>query len=165
MLNAIIITGGKQYNITKGATIDVEKLEGDSGKLVTFKPIFYQDQNNILIGTPFVDSYAVLAKIVSHLKAPKVIIFKKNKRKGFMKKVGHRQPLTRLLIEDIISADNLPLKEELIAKKVESKIEEKPEKKIANKTQTKKPSTKKEIKPKKKTETKYKTIKKSTKKK
>jgi large subunit ribosomal protein L21 len=98
-------------------------LQDEEGSKVTFDNVLLlEDGSNITIGAPAIDGATVEAKVVKHLKGDKVIVFKKKRRKGYRKKNGHRQYLTELLIEGIISSG---------AKKVAEKAEAKPEAKKA----------------------------------
>lgn len=96
---AVIQTGGKQYKVTEGTTFAVEKLAGDVGTKVTFDQVLFVGGNGtIRIGTPLVSGVKVEAKIVAAGRAKKVIVFKRTKRKGFHKMIGHRQPCTEVEI-------------------------------------------------------------------
>jgi len=99
---AIIRTGGKQYKISPGDTIRVEKIPGQAGDTVEMKDVlFFAEGEKILAGQPLLPNVKVLGEIVSHHRARKVIIFKKKRRKGYSKKQGHRQSFTTLKIKEI----------------------------------------------------------------
>ena len=100
---AVIRTGGKQYRVSPGESVSVEKLEGDVGQEVLFTEVLLLKSGDkaISVGTPTIVGVSVKAKIVSHDKAKKVLTYKKRRRKGYEKKIGHRQHLTRVLIEAI----------------------------------------------------------------
>ena len=99
---AIIRTGGKQFKISPGDTIRVEKIPGQAGETVEMKDVlFYAEGENILTGTPLLPNVKVLGEILAHHRAKKVIIFKKKRRKGYSKKTGHRQSFTSLKIKEI----------------------------------------------------------------
>ena len=99
---AIIRTGGKQYQVTAGDTLRVEKLQGNVGDTVELSDILMVvDGEEIKIGRPVVDGAKVTAKIAEQGKAKKVIVFKMKKRKGYRVKRGHRQHYTALTIEEI----------------------------------------------------------------
>lgn len=99
---AVIETGGKQYRVKAGDTLKVELLKGDAGAAVTLESVLaLSDGTDLKIGTPTVKGAKVAAEIVEHTKAPKVVAFKKKRRKGYSRKVGHRQPLTVLRITKI----------------------------------------------------------------
>jgi large subunit ribosomal protein L21 len=100
---AIIQSGGKQYRVTEGMKIRLEKLAGTEGDDVTIGEVLaLSDGTTTTIGTPYVGGAAVTAKIVSHGKGRKVTVFKYKKRKDYKKKVGHRQWFTELLVEKIV---------------------------------------------------------------
>ncbi|MCA9538810.1 MAG: 50S ribosomal protein L21 [Myxococcales bacterium] len=99
---AIIKTGGKQYRVSPGQTLRVEKLEGEPGEGVRLDQVLLLGgEGETRIGRPMLDGAAVDAEIVSQGKAKKIIIFKKRRRKGYHKKQGHRQRYTELRITGI----------------------------------------------------------------
>ena len=99
---AIIKTGGKQYKVSEGDSIFVEKLGAQADETVTFSEIIAVGEGSDLkVGAPFVDGASVSAKVVKEGKAKKVIVFKYKPKKGYAKKQGHRQPYTKVVIEKI----------------------------------------------------------------
>src|SRR5690606_3060691 len=101
---AVIKSGTQQFRVSPGSRISVQKLEGDAGSEVTFSNVVLVNtggDQGLKVGTPFVSGAKVTGKIVAQQKAPKVIIYKKTRRTGYTKKQGHRQALTRVLIENI----------------------------------------------------------------
>lgn len=100
-MQAVIHTGGKQYIVTKGDTLFVEKLEGDTGRDIVFDQVLLINDEVVRIGTPTVAGAKVTAKIVSQDKASKVLIYKYKRRKGYHKKQGHRQQVTKVQITEI----------------------------------------------------------------
>jgi len=99
---AIVEIAGQQFKVEKDQSIFVHRLEGEEGSNVDFeKVLMIEDGKKINVGTPVVEGAKVSAKILSHLKGDKVIVFKKKRRKGYRKKNGHRQYLTKLQIENI----------------------------------------------------------------
>jgi len=99
---AVIGTGGKQYRVKAGDTLKVELLEGEAGGTVTLDSVLaLSDGTDLKVGTPFVKGAKVVAEIVERTKGPKVVAFKKKRRKGYSRKVGHRQPLTVLRVTSI----------------------------------------------------------------
>ena len=99
---AVIKTGGKQYKVSKGDLLSVEKLEGGAGAEVVFNEILMvSGGDDIRIGTPYVEGAKVVGEILNEIKGPKITVFKMKRRKGFRKKTGHRQTLTNLKIKDI----------------------------------------------------------------
>ena len=101
---AIVKTGGKQYRVSEGDILRVERIEGDEGDKVELKEVLMvADGENIEIGTPVLTDACVVAEIVKHGKAKKIIVFKSKRRKGYRKKQGHRQIYTNLRIKEIQS--------------------------------------------------------------
>ena len=95
---AEIRTGGKQYKVTTGDVIKVEKLAGEAGASVVFSEVLAKDD---VIGTPLVAGASVKATIVKQAKADKVIVFKKKRRQNYRRKKGHRQNITIVKIAEI----------------------------------------------------------------
>lgn len=99
---AIIRTGGKQYKVTKGDRIFVEKLDIEAGKDHTFDQVLMVgDDKDQTIGTPFVPGASVVATVEVHSRTKKVIVFKKKRRHNYRRKKGHRQHISVLVIGDI----------------------------------------------------------------
>jgi len=99
---AIIRTGGKQFKISPGDTIKVEKISGEKGDTVEMKEVlFYAEGENVLTGQPVLSNVKVVGEILGQHRAKKVIVFKKKRRKGYSKKTGHRQSFTSLKIKEI----------------------------------------------------------------
>ena len=101
---AVVETGGKQYRVAPGDTLEVERLETDAGQSVTLKRVLLVNRDGQLaVGTPTVANASVLADVVQHLRGDKKVAFKMKRRKGYHKTIGHRQELTRIKITDIKS--------------------------------------------------------------
>ena len=99
---AIIQTGGKQYKVSPGDIIRVEKLPGEKGDQVELKEVLlFSDGEKIVAGKPLVANITITGEIQGQHRAAKVIIFKKKRRKGYSKKTGHRQSFTSLKIKEI----------------------------------------------------------------
>ena len=99
---AIIVTGGKQYKVSEGDTIFVEKLEAAEGEAVTFdKVLAVSDGEALTVGAPVVEGASVTAKVVKQGKAKKIYVFKMKRKKNERSKKGHRQPYTKVVIETI----------------------------------------------------------------
>ncbi|MDH4196977.1 MAG: 50S ribosomal protein L21 [Candidatus Aminicenantes bacterium] len=113
-MHAVILTGGKQYRVTAGDILSVEKLEADAGHKVQFdKVLLIEDGENVLIGTPFLPSAMVRAEVVETYKDDKVLIFKKKKTKQFRRTRGHRQILTKIKVERVFPDTTTASPEEL----------------------------------------------------
>jgi len=99
---AVVKTGGKQYKVSEGDVIQVEKLEGEVGAAVTLDQVLMVGENeDVQVGTPMLDGNQVTAEITEQLKDKKIIVFKKKRRKNYRRKNGHRQLVTRLKIRKI----------------------------------------------------------------
>ena len=99
---AIIKTGGKQYKVSKGDKITIEKLEADSGSQVVFDQVLMiGGQDKIITGAPVVANSSVHAEVVKQFRGEKIIIFKKKRRQNYRRKNGHRQSLTEVEIKEI----------------------------------------------------------------
>ena len=98
---AVIKTGGKQYRVTEGDTIRVEKLSGDVGAKVEFDQVLMLGGEKVSVGAPLVQGAKVVAEIVAQDRAKKVIVFKMRRRKNYRRKYGHRQPYTELRIQSV----------------------------------------------------------------
>ncbi len=99
---AVVKTGGKQYKVSEGDVIQVEKLEGEVGAAVTLDQVLMVGENeDVQVGTPMLDGNQVTAEITEQLKDKKIIVFKKKRRKNYRRKNGHRQLVTRLKITKI----------------------------------------------------------------
>ncbi len=105
LMYAIVEIGGQQFKIGKDQKIIVNKLEGEEGSNVEFDNVLLlADGKKIKVGKPMVQGVKVKAKILAHPKADKVTIFKKKRRKGYQTLRGHRQPMTQIQIEDLVTA-------------------------------------------------------------
>lgn len=101
---AIVEMAGQQFKVAKDQKVYVHRLQGEEGDKITFdKVLLLEDGDNVTIGAPVIDGAAVEAKVVKHLKGDKVIVFKKKRRKGYQKKNGHRQYLTEIVVEGILT--------------------------------------------------------------
>ena len=98
---AIVKTGGKQYKVAPGDKINVEKLEGNAGDTVNLTAICVVDGDKVIADPAEAEKTPVVATIVEQFRDKKKIIFKFEKRKNYARKKGHRQQLTRLVIESI----------------------------------------------------------------
>ena len=98
-MHAIIETGGKQYKVTEGDTLFIEKLEAEAGQAITFdKVLAILDGDKATFGAPEMEGASVAATVVKNGNGKKVRIFKYNPKKGYRKRQGHRQPYTKVQI-------------------------------------------------------------------
>ena len=99
---AIVRTGGKQYKVEEGQKIVVEKIEAEPGQEIVLEEVLMvSGEGNKIFGKPLVEGAKVIARVVEQKKGEKIIVFKKKPKKGYKKKIGHRQLLTVLQIEKI----------------------------------------------------------------
>ncbi len=103
---AIISAGGKQYKVSEGQTLSLEKVPGDAGATVSFdRVLMVSDGDATKVGQPTLPGVTVTGRIVQQGKAKKVLVFKYKRRKGYRKKNGHRQQYTALKIDAIKGVD------------------------------------------------------------
>ena len=101
---AVIQSGGKQYTVRPGESLDVEKLEGEVGAQVELRDVLMvADGDDVKVGAPSVDGARVVAEIVEHGKHKKVTVFKYKSKIRYRKRTGHRQQFTRLRVTDILT--------------------------------------------------------------
>lgn len=101
---AIIETGGKQYRVTPGDVVALERLQGEIGQTVTFDKVLLiggKADNQILVGAPYVTQASLQAEIVEQTRGEKILTIKYKRRKGYRRTIGHRQELTRILVTKI----------------------------------------------------------------
>jgi len=100
-LAAIIETGGKQYRVSEGDIIFVEKLDAEDGAGITFDRVLAITGDVTTVGAPYVEGAVVKATVEKTGKSKKVIVYKMHPKKGYRRKQGHRQPYTRVRIDSI----------------------------------------------------------------
>ena len=99
---AIIETGGKQYRVSEGDVLRIEKLSADEGETIELdKVLALSNDSELQVGKPWLKEAKVTAKILQHGKADKIIVFKYKPKKNYRRKQGHRQPFTEIQIEKI----------------------------------------------------------------
>ena len=98
---AIIATGGKQYKVSEGDVISIEKLGAEEGEKVTFNQVLAVSNDGLKVGSPTVDGASVEASVVRNGRARKVIVYKFKRKTGYHKKNGHRQSFTQVKIDKI----------------------------------------------------------------
>lgn len=100
-MQAIFVTGGKQYKVSEGDVIYVEKIAAESENVTFDNVLMLIDGEKTTIGTPKVEGATVSAKIVKNGKSKKILVFKMKPKKNYRRRQGHRQPYTKLQIEKI----------------------------------------------------------------
>ena len=103
---AVIRSGGKQYRVSQGGSVRVEKLSGEVGTAVTLDDVLMigpdaTEQGDVQIGTPVLAGARVTGTITAQARSPKVMTFKMKRRKGYRRKTGHRQPYTEIRVDKI----------------------------------------------------------------
>ena len=99
---AVLETGSKQYRVSAGDRVEVERLAVEAGQPVTFdRVLLVSNEGKVSVGSPTVSSASVLANVVEHIRGEKKIAFKMKRRKGYHKTIGHRQELTVVQIQEI----------------------------------------------------------------
>lgn len=99
---AIIQTGGKQYKVSEGSVLKVEKLNAQPGdRLILDQVLMLSDENGVKVGDPLVSDAKVTVTVLEQGKDKKVVVYKYKKRKNYRRKQGHRQPHTKLKVEKI----------------------------------------------------------------
>lgn len=101
MSSAIIKSGGKQFRVEKGGTVRVPSLKQEIGASVEFAPLATLTNNEVNFGNAALEGAKVTATVVSHGRAPKIVVFKKKRRKHYKRTQGHRQGYTTLKIDEI----------------------------------------------------------------
>jgi large subunit ribosomal protein L21 len=99
---AVLETGSKQYRVSAGDQVEVERLASEVGQAVTFdRVLLVNNEGKVSVGSPTVANATVVADVVGHIRGEKKIAFKMKRRKGYHKTIGHRQELTVLKIKEI----------------------------------------------------------------
>jgi len=99
---AVVHTGGKQYKVSEGDVIQIEKLDGEVGALIKLdKVLIVGEGDQVRLGSPFVAGCVVTGEVTGQSKGPKIIVFKKRRRKNYRRKNGHRQLFTSVKITAI----------------------------------------------------------------
>jgi large subunit ribosomal protein L21 len=101
MSYAVIKTGGKQYRVEEGTTLLVERLREDEGAKVSLEPLLYADGDKSLFGADDLGKVKVEATVVGHERGPKLRVFKFKPKRGYKRRTGHRQELTRIQVTKI----------------------------------------------------------------
>ncbi len=98
---AIIETGGKQIKVEAGQEIFIEKLEGEANDVITFDKVLFVGGDDVKVGVPFIEGATVTAKVMEQGKGKKLTVFKFKAKKNYHRKLGHRQPFTKVVINEI----------------------------------------------------------------
>jgi len=102
LMYAVLETGSKQYRVTAGDTVEIERLDAEAGKLFTFdRVLLVSNDGKLTLGSPTVSQASIVADVIAHKRGEKKIAFKMKRRKGYHRTVGHRQELTVIKITDI----------------------------------------------------------------
>ena len=101
---AVIKTGGKQHRVEPGQTIEVEKLPVEEGQTVELSEVLLvADENGIQQGSPLIDGAKVVGRVLKHDRGPKIVVFKYKPKVRYRKTMGHRQAVTRIAIDEIVT--------------------------------------------------------------
>lgn len=99
---AVVETGSKQYRVTAGDTLEIERVSAEAGQPYTFdRVLLVNHDGKVSVGSPTVSQASVVADVVGHVRGPKKVAFKMKRRKGYHRTVGHRQELTVVRIKEI----------------------------------------------------------------
>ena len=98
---AIIATGGKQYRVSEGDVIYIEKIDAQVDSTVTFDVLLMGNDGDVKIGTPVVEGVKVEGKVVGQIRGEKIVVYKYKSKKNYRRKQGHRQPYTKVEITKI----------------------------------------------------------------
>jgi len=101
---AIFRSGGKQYKVSPGDVVRIERVAGDPGAIVEFNHVFAVRKEKLMVGSPLVENARVRGTILRHDRAPKVRVLKYKRKKQYRRTTGHRQPYSEVRIQDIITA-------------------------------------------------------------
>ena len=107
---AVIKTGGKQYRVAVDDALKVEKIAGEPGEIIQFGEVLVVGGDSVTLGLPTVEGATVAAEVLSQARGPKVIAFKKRRRKNSRRKRGHRQEFTLVRITEILTGGAKPTK-------------------------------------------------------
>jgi len=143
---AIVESGGKQYRAEKGVSLVVEHLPADEGDKVILRPVMFRGDKNVVVDGSELEKVKVEAVVTGHLRGPKVRVFKYKAKKGYRRRSGHRQELTRIEVTDVRMLTRKPAQKAEMspAAKAEAKpAERKPATRKAASKPAKKPAAKK----------------------
>ena len=98
---AIIATGGKQYRVSEGDVLYIEKIDAEVDSTVSFDVLLVENEGDVKVGTPVVEGVKVEGKVVAQTRGEKIIVFKYKAKKNYRRRQGHRQPYTKLVIKSV----------------------------------------------------------------
>ena len=101
---AIFRTGGKQYRVSPGDVIRVERVVGEPGATVEFNHVFAVRKQNLVLGSPLVENAKIKGTILREARSPRIRVLKYKRKKQYRRTLGHRQPFSEILIQDIVTA-------------------------------------------------------------
>ena len=120
---AVIETGGKQYLIHEDDVVSVEKLNAEVGSSIEVAPVLaVSNGKELIVGNPAIEGASITAEVLEHYRGKKVVSFKKKRRKGYRRKVGHRQDLTRLKISAFLEDESSPSSAESVEETAELNV-------------------------------------------
>jgi len=108
---AVFKTGGKQYRVAAEDVLEVARVKGEPGEIVEFGEVLVVGGDSVMLGAPTVSGAMVAAELLSHARGPKIIAFKKRRRKNSRRKIGHRQEFSLVRITEILTDGKKPSKE------------------------------------------------------
>ena len=123
---AVIKTGGKQYRVAAEDVIEIERTGADEGDIVEFPVLMVAGEGNVEIGTPVIDGATVAGQVLALSRGPKIIIFKKKRRKHYRRKNGHRQDLMQVQITEILTGGKKPSKKAAAKPAAKAEADSKP---------------------------------------
>ena len=100
---AVVETGGKQYQVSEGTTLEVERLDAEVGETVELDRVLLINDGEVTVGRPLVEGAKVRATVLAQGKGPKITVLKYKRKNRYRKKQGHRQHLTRIRVDEIIT--------------------------------------------------------------
>ncbi len=98
---AIIATGGKQYRVSEGDVLEIEKIEAEDGAEISFDVMLLSDAGEVRIGNPLLEGVKVEAKVLGQVRGEKIVVYKYKSKKDYHRKQGHRQPYTKIEITKV----------------------------------------------------------------
>ena len=101
---AIFRTGGKQFKVSPGDVIRVERVAGEPGSAIEFNHVFAVRKENLTLGSPLVENAKVKGTILREARSPRIRVLKYKRKKQYRRTLGHRQPFSEILIQDIVTA-------------------------------------------------------------